>query len=196
MSKNLDNIVIADDNPVLLGALREIFTECGYSVRTASDGLGALTEIRNHAPDILLSDLNMPRMSGFELLSIVRIRYPMIRVIAMSASYSGGGVPRGVAADAFYEKGASSVARFVEIVNGLKNEPDLRSLRVSTPIWVPRASSDPGGGPSALFACPECLRAYPYFADETDCVRHWDCQYCLCRVQLAIIPDQAAEMMS
>ncbi len=44
-------------------------------------------------------------MSGFELLSVVRRRFPAIQVIAMSGAYSCDGVPPGVAADAFYQKG-------------------------------------------------------------------------------------------
>ena len=87
MSHRPIDIVVADDNAMLLNVLSETLEECGYSVRRATGGLEALTEIRRRVPDILLSDLNMPRMSGFELLSIVRRRHPKIRVIAMSASY-------------------------------------------------------------------------------------------------------------
>ena len=76
MSHRPVDIVVADDNAVLLNVLSETLEECGYSVRSAAGGLEALTEIRRRAPDILLSDLNMPRMSGFELLSIVRRRHP------------------------------------------------------------------------------------------------------------------------
>src|ERR1700677_607381 len=104
MFQSSDEIVIAEDNAVLLRVLREIFTECGFSVRIASDGLGAFILIRTKAPRTLLSDLRMPRMSGLELLSIVRRHYPVIKVIAMSGSYHGEGIPPGVAADAFYPK--------------------------------------------------------------------------------------------
>ena len=190
MPKNVDHIVIVDDNPILLSVLREIFADYSCSVRTASDGLEALAEIRKQAPDILLSDLNMPRMSGFELLSIVRLRYPTIKVIAMSASYSGEVVPCGVAADAFYEKGASSVARLLQIVNGLKDETTLRAQRVSTPIWIPKAMVDSLDKSEVLFSCPECLRAQPCFTNETGGLQHRECPFCRCRIQLAIAPSE------
>ena len=188
MSRNAVDIVVADDNAILLSVLSEIFKECGYLVRTASDGLGALIEIRSYAPDILLSDLNMPFMSGFELLSIVRRRYPTITVIAMSTSYSGDIVPQGVAADAFYEKGAASVARLLQMVNEMKDEPHLQSSRTTTPIWIPRPSPDPDGGSGVSFACPECLRAYRYSINETASGHHMNCPYCLYRLHLAIVP--------
>ena len=57
-------------------SLAQLFTEFGHSVRSAEDGPSALLEIRQEVPDIILSDLNMPRMSGFEFLSIVRRRFP------------------------------------------------------------------------------------------------------------------------
>src|ERR1700684_3059538 len=120
-------IVVADDNADLLNMLSETLEECGYSVRSAVGGLEALTEIRRRAPDILISDLNMPRMSGFELLSIVRRRFPSIAVIAMSGAYSGVAVPQGVAADAFYAKGSTSVARLFEILCAIKDEAMRRS---------------------------------------------------------------------
>ena len=98
--------------------LSHIFTELGYSVRSAEDGFSALFEIRQEIPDVILSDLNMPGMSGFEFLSVVRRRFPGIHVIAMSGAFSGDGVQPGVAADAFYEKatGLGSLLQIVEAV--------------------------------------------------------------------------------
>jgi CheY-like chemotaxis protein len=142
-------------------------------------------------PDILLSDLDMPRMSGFELLSIVRRRYPKIKVVAMSGSSPRGKIPQGVAADAFYDKSTASVAELLLIVNAMKNEPESQLLRFSTPIWIPKPSIESAGGTSAPFACPECLRAYPCAIDETDSVHHRSCPYCLYRVQLGIVPANA-----
>ena len=69
--------------------------------------MSALSTIRQEIPDILLSDLNMPGMSGFELLAVVRQRFPGIKTIVMSGANFGNGIPAGVVADAFYGKGTN-----------------------------------------------------------------------------------------
>lgn len=98
-------VLIVDDDELLRKSLSQVLAGAGYRVRSSDGALAALSEIKNELPDILLSDLNMPGLSGFELLSIVRHRFPAIHVIAMSGAYFGDGVPPGVVADAFYEKG-------------------------------------------------------------------------------------------
>jgi DNA-binding NtrC family response regulator len=117
MSNELASILIVDDDTDLRGALANIFADCGYRVRTAADGFAALAEMNSEVPDVLISDLNMPAMSGFELLSVVRSRFPKVGVIAMSGGYSGNGVPKGVAADAFYPKGGASIWHLPEMIN-------------------------------------------------------------------------------
>lgn len=87
-------------------------------MRFAEDGLSALREIRQESPEILLTDLNMPGMSGFELLTEVRSLFPAIKVIAMSGAFCGSEVPPGVLADAFYQKG-SSVSTLLQILRAL-----------------------------------------------------------------------------
>jgi len=89
MRKEMNDIVLVDDNPAVRYGLSEIFKRRGYTVRTASDGFSALALVRDRIPGILLSDLDMPGMSGFELLSVVRRRFPAIAVIAMSGSILG-----------------------------------------------------------------------------------------------------------
>ena len=122
----LRDIVVADDDPTLLSVISDVFTEECHTVHTAADGLAALTAIHNRMPDVLLSDLNMPRMSGFELLSIVRRRFPEIKVIAMSGGYSGSTTPPGVAVDGFYAKGSVSVFRLLDLLQNIEGE-DARS---------------------------------------------------------------------
>jgi CheY-like chemotaxis protein len=95
-----------------------VLEELGYSVRSAEDGHSALREIRRQIPDILLSDLAMPGMSGFELLINVRRLFPVIQVIATSGSFSGNEIPDGVLADAFYPKGGS-LSTLLQILESL-----------------------------------------------------------------------------
>jgi len=102
MSSAKVSLLIVDDDLLLRVSLSQIFSGLNYEVRSAEDGLAALCEIDRKIPAIVLSDLYMPRMSGFDLLAEVRRRFPSIMLIAMSASFS---VSDGVVADAFYEKG-------------------------------------------------------------------------------------------
>jgi DNA-binding NtrC family response regulator len=131
MPKSLAAVLVADDEPSVRESLLHALTELGYRVRCAEGGFSALREIRNEIPELLLSDLNMPHLSGFELLSVVRLRFPAIRTIAMSGSFSGDEVPSGVAADAFYQKGSSMLAlvRIMEMLTKLQpNAPQPSSL--------------------------------------------------------------------
>jgi CheY-like chemotaxis protein len=132
MSNELASILIADDNDDLRSALGDLFSDYEYRVRTATDGFSALAEMRSELPDVLISDLEMPRMSGFELLFVVRERFPEVGVIAMSGAYSGNEVPRGVAADAFYPKGGTSKSRLPELVDAIivRNCPRTRRWAV------------------------------------------------------------------
>ncbi len=75
-------VLIADDCVAIREAYSEILTQLGYIVRTADEGFAALVEIRDDVPDVLLSDLHMPGMSGFELLALVRHQFPEIVVVA------------------------------------------------------------------------------------------------------------------
>jgi CheY-like chemotaxis protein len=107
LSAYLKTVLVVDDKERIRVAISQALEEFGYSVRCAEEGHSALREIYQQNPDILVSDLKMPGMSGFELLINVRRLFPTIKVIAMSGSFSGSEVPQGVLADAFYPKGGS-----------------------------------------------------------------------------------------
>jgi PAS domain S-box-containing protein len=64
-------LLIADDNADMRGYLRRLL-DARYEVRTAADGEEALTAAREEPPDLLLSDIMMPRMDGYALLRAVR----------------------------------------------------------------------------------------------------------------------------
>lgn len=99
-------ILLVDDEPNTLDSMAMVLKSDGYQVSTAIHGVDALDQIELALPDLVISDLNMPQMSGFELLPIVRERYPTIPLIAISGIYDcADRAPEGVVAEAFYAKG-------------------------------------------------------------------------------------------
>jgi putative two-component system response regulator len=69
-----ETILVVEDNQVLREGIREILAVEGYHVLCASNGKEALQEMSTFNPDLILSDIAMPEMDGFEFLRIVRSR--------------------------------------------------------------------------------------------------------------------------
>ena len=194
MPNTSGTLLIVDDDSSIRELLSQVLSEIGYSVRTAENGFSALREIRNEVPEMLLSDLNMPGMSGFELLSVIRRRFPAIRTIAMSGSFTGDEVPSGVAADAYFQKG-SSIGALLRIMNTL---PKLeRNAHPPTspdaPLWIRRNTHDFSPDASVTITCPECLRTFPETLGTGGPKRKIDCMYCHCSIHYAIV--QPADRM-
>ena len=102
-------VLIVDDDDAVRDSLSLLLKASGFEVSTAADGLEALAVLRNGLPAVLLSDLNMPKMSGVELFSEVRQQFPSVSLVAMSGNYeTGDQVPGGMIADAYYAKGYGS----------------------------------------------------------------------------------------
>jgi CheY-like chemotaxis protein len=97
-------ILVVDDEPALRKTSSAVLESRGYEVHTAGDGFEALVALRKSLPDVIISDLRMPNMSGFEFLSVVRRRFPQITVIAISGEYNGT-APEGLIADHYFSKG-------------------------------------------------------------------------------------------
>ena len=195
MSESRKNLLIVDDEAMTRQLMSQIFGDLGYGVRTAENGFAALAEIRQGVPDVILSDLNMPGMTGFELLSVVRRRFPGIRVIAMSGAFSGDAVQPGVAADAFYEK-ASRLPTLLEIVEVLSKPEQamVKHPRKVAPIRIPTDGHDRSGESCVTIACPECLRMFPQvLGEEVYFIRETACTSCGSLIHFAIIlPTDAA----
>jgi CheY-like chemotaxis protein len=172
-------LVVDDDLPArtsLLGML----TSLHYSTRVAPDALTALAEIRKEVPDLIVSELNMLGMSGFELLSVVRRRFPSIRLIAMSSAFSGSGVPPGVAADAFYPKGAHPglLLQIMEDITRPRRSMQTHRTHPLAPVWIPvhtiylsRVSQDvlTSSSQQRRFASQSRLRPLPRSDSLCDC---------------------------
>ena len=85
---NKSSILIVDDNTDKLNLLETALTTAGYSVRTAFDGVDALTLIESYQPDLVITDVMMPRMDGYELAQRLRSdpRTKFIPVIMQTAA--------------------------------------------------------------------------------------------------------------
>ncbi|WP_250516026.1 hybrid sensor histidine kinase/response regulator [Caballeronia sp. INDeC2] len=88
-------VLIAEDNRLNCGLLRDQLLTLGASVLDAHDGDEALDLLRKHRVDIVLTDMDMPKMSGAELLDAARALDPAMRIYAISASASAQDVERG-----------------------------------------------------------------------------------------------------
>ena len=77
--------VIADDEPRLRQVLVRLMTGDGFTCLEAADGVEALEQLARVPASLLLTDLRMPRMDGFELLRESRARYPDLAVILITA---------------------------------------------------------------------------------------------------------------
>jgi CheY-like chemotaxis protein len=189
MTKPGPTLLVVDDETSIRTMLSLLFTSLGYRVRGASDGFTALAEIQECVPDVLLSDLNMPGMSGFELLSIVRRVYPGIHV-ATSGSFCGRNVPGGVAADAFYEKATGLSFLFDAISSWAHTRAAIRRLSDGAmPMWMSPTGRLASGELYVLMGCPRCLRAFPKVLPEVhpECC-HTACLYCGTDIWFAIAP--------
>jgi len=189
-------LLVVDDEPSTLDLFRQIFVGLGHPVRVAEDGFSALEQIREEVPDILLSDLNMPGMSGFELLSVVRRRIPNIYVIATSGAFSGDTVPHGIAADAFHEK-ATGLGGLFDIVKTapLASTHIRAGSNASTPIWISPSRSSESSRADVLITCPECLRAFSLSVGAADFVIHEaNCVYCDTIIHYATVQAMNPEL--
>jgi CheY-like chemotaxis protein len=73
-----NRVLLVDDEPLIRKVISAYLVAAGYVVRPAFDGLDAIGKLRAGLPDLMISDLNMPRMEGFEFLEVIRKRFPQI----------------------------------------------------------------------------------------------------------------------
>jgi CheY-like chemotaxis protein len=151
-------ILFVDDEPAVRTTAGAVLEAAGYEVLTAADGMEALHCLDEAQPDLIISDLRMPNMSGFEFLAVVRNRFPQIPTIALSGEYVTDNIPDGLLADTFFQKGDYSVADLLNKVKELVRQAPERPVqgkRNTSPIWVAL-----NGSGQVIVTCPKCLRSF------------------------------------
>ena len=78
------SVLIVDDEEVVRTFVQRVLREAGYETATASDGPEAIDAVRRLEPDLLLTDVNMPQMSGDELARQLRQSRPGLKVLYLT----------------------------------------------------------------------------------------------------------------
>jgi len=86
-------ILVVDDEPSIREVLAELLRDEGYHVHCAADGQAGLEMAAEEAPDVVLSDISMPRVDGVELVRRLRSRGQDMPVILISARYADVDLP-------------------------------------------------------------------------------------------------------
>jgi len=183
-------ILVVEPDSAVRNILTMLLVSAGYQVSTAEHGFDALEQLKKVRPDVLISDLTMPRMSGFELLSVVRCRFPEISVMAMSGAYDGRDLPCGVISDMFYSKGQNDPGVFLEAVAALIRSSGSRAVdhqREKAPVWVPR------NGAHLLLTCAECLRPFPLDISKQELLEIRETPCIFCRNPIRYVIDSSAD---
>ena len=68
----MTHILIVDDQPELAYLMAQLLTDAGYDTRTAGNGHAALADVQANPPDLLLLDVNMPELDGFEVAAMLK----------------------------------------------------------------------------------------------------------------------------
>jgi two-component system chemotaxis sensor kinase CheA len=117
-------VLVVDDSPIVRDLLAELLSSVGLSVRVASDGAQALASLAEQAVDLIVCDVEMPVMDGFELLRRLRDRADRIPIVMVTTrgSLSDRATAAALGADALIVKSEfenahllETVRRFVEI---------------------------------------------------------------------------------
>ena len=101
------DILIVEDHPTMREAMRMVLEHEGYTIREASDGASAIAVIKDSPPDLVFLDLNIPGLSGAEVLRRVKADpdTAAVRVIIVTATGEEGREQvLGLGADEYFTK--------------------------------------------------------------------------------------------
>jgi CheY-like chemotaxis protein/anti-sigma regulatory factor (Ser/Thr protein kinase) len=78
-------VLVVEDSPTQASEIRFLLEDAGFDIGVAIDGIAALSSLREGLPDIIVTDLQMPRMDGLALVEAVRSGHPSVPVVLITA---------------------------------------------------------------------------------------------------------------
>jgi CheY-like chemotaxis protein len=187
-----NSVLLVDDDPSIRSLLSRHLEKAGFQAQEAKDGIDGLAKLRDRLPKVIISDLEMPRMTGIEFISVVRRRFPSIPIIVLSGSIQGE-FPAEAKPDRWFEKSAQQIPELLQAVHALAREtPDRADLLqvISTPV-----RTRPDGAGYFVLTCTDCLRSFQVTStpeDKTTVERTAFCVHCGARVPFLIESSQPA----
>ena len=155
-------VLLVDDEPAIRDILSIRLKEAGFEAEQAGDGIDGLAKLRKGLPHLIISDIEMPRMSGIEFISIVRRRFPQLPVIVLSGLPQAS-LPPEAAPDAWFEK---SALRFDEFLKAVRDWARKTSDRAYLPQVIHRPlRTRPDGAGYFQLTCTDCLRSFKLLND-------------------------------
>jgi DNA-binding NtrC family response regulator len=82
-------VLIVDDDPQIRRLCRTVLEKNHYFVKEASNGKEALAALKESVVDVMVLDLSMPEVDGLEVLNVVHVKLPKLKVIAISGFMGG-----------------------------------------------------------------------------------------------------------
>ena len=119
-------ILIVDDEPSIVVPIQFLMEQQGYSVLVAENGEDALDAIYKYKPDLILLDIMLPRIDGYEVCEIVRLNpdYRGIKIIFLTAKGREVEIAKGLAlgANAYITKPFSNTELVAKVKALLNND--------------------------------------------------------------------------
>ncbi len=121
----MKRILIVDDEPAILEILRTVFEESSFAVESCSNAEDALPRLRREIFDILLTDKNLPGMSGIDLIAKIRKSNDRIAIVMMTAFATAQSVKdtMHLGIDAYLEKPFTDIFGVVRLANEILKKP-------------------------------------------------------------------------
>ncbi|MGB5748800.1 MAG: response regulator [Desulfobacterales bacterium] len=122
-------ILIVDDEPSIVVPIQFLMEQQGYSVLVAENGEDALDAIYKYKPDLILLDIMLPRIDGYEVCEIVRLNpeYRGIKIIFLTAKGREVEIAKGLSlgADAYITKPFSNTELVAKVQELLDNTNEI-----------------------------------------------------------------------
>lgn len=120
-------ILMVDDQPFILSIGKEILEKRGFDVITAQDGQEGITMAKTHKPDVIILDVEMPRLNGFETCRLLRQEEALkhIPIIMLTAKTEATYMEKGFQAGAnLYIGKPFNEEKLMAVVNTVLSRPN------------------------------------------------------------------------